>query len=122
MCVALLCAPWHGLPNCSDPPCGAVSPLSALQDAVESTLVVLNEMQQFAACVPSLPPPAAGGSSPQRSTALARAAPLECDVLQVRPWHTADSAVAAGFQSTASHLLATATELCPLSLERLLLA
>lgn len=83
-----------------------------------TTLLVLNESRQYAAAVPAAParefsgaarPRATGGQAKQLPAAAAAA-------VEAAP------PVAAGLEQAASHLLAPATELAPLALEKLLLA
>ena len=102
-----------------------------LQGQASSAAVVLNDVHQFAACLPAPPPRAAinrglVGSSLQqgaaaKAAAAAAAAGADGSTLRLRP-RQADLFFAANCTQSASHLLASPAELCPLSLEPLLLA
>jgi hypothetical protein len=98
------------------------------QGQATSTAVVLNDAHQFAASLPAPPPRAsanhgAGGSSLQQVAkgAKAGAAAGAGSTPHHRP-RQVDAFFAANCTQSASHLLASPAELCPLSLEPLLLA
>ena len=97
-----------------------------MQGQATSAAVVLNDAHQFAACLPAPPPRAvahrlaAGGSSLQQGAKGAKAAAAGGSTPRPRP-RQVDAFFAANCTQSASHLLASPAELCPLSLEPLLL-
>jgi hypothetical protein len=98
------------------------------QGQATSAAVVLNDAHQFAASLPTPPTrPAAnrgaGGSSVQQGAKGAKpgAAAGAGSTPRPRP-RQVDAFFAANCTQSASHLLASPAELCPLSLEPLLLA
>lgn len=94
-----------------------------MQGPAATALLVLNDSRQFAAALPGAAPRTPDRVAQQNGVPGKQAAPKPASAVALGAGGRQVSAsVAAGLEQAASHLLAPASELCPLALERLLLS